>query len=613
MFYINKLTCLLGVKKACLVILSVCLLGGGQIFSPTLVYAIVEKDVFLGDSVQDKIEKDKKKIEVLKKLIRSKNSKIEDAYILKNIRDYFDKSLGKLGLNPVVEESVKDEVDIQIAAYWDAFLKVYLADKSIAGARKKLDLISNTKAKETAEKKIKLEEETLKKDIREVKKVLDQGVEKIIKKLKGIKEGDINFKKALSLYMNKPLHLLSGVAQRNLEHLNLAEIILFKNDSEKDIQRKIEKNTYALGWDVDYAVPTVPALAALGLSPTDVPTPRSPREFVSALTNAQDKNGNFQRSVAFESSLLNLGGRKVSLKDYNSGWGSRLAYRTRISAAFTEGQEDSDPSNRLALGLVFTPFDASDPRGKDKGDEENISMSQCLAKEVRGIYGGPGTSEEKQDRVEKLVGVLSKSNGRGGKVKNEVTERCRERLKKNWLGKRWSVGLAPKWISKTGDTDSFEFSGLGVWSSLSIGFKEFTNQILDLDKDNLFRLDNNNFQLVMHARYLLDEDTPDPNQEGAFFSRDTFVAGAKLQTGFKDWRISFEGTYNDEDGKTMTSDKFFQYAALFERKIQDDIWLEFSLGNQEGREIQDDNVFGLVNLKWAFTEGQRSNLFFLDD
>jgi len=92
------------------------------------------------------------------------------------------------------------------------------------------------------------------------------------------------------------------------------------------------------------------------------------------------------------------------------------------------------------------------------------------------------------------------------------------------------------------------------------------------------------------------------------------VAGAKLQTGFKDWRISFEGTYNDSDTNAMaSSDDYFQYAALFERKIQDDIWLEFSLGNQEGREVQNDNVFGLVNLKWAFTEGQRNSLFFLDD
>jgi len=375
------------------------------------------------------------------------------------------------------------------------------------------------------------------------------------------------------------------------------------------------KELKSLGvFDIDKGVPDSPAFAVLNLTPSKILTPNSPREFATSILNAQDENGNFKQGIAIDTSFLNLFGREVTLDKYRYKYEENkiftapnaIFYRTRLSFATVKGQEDADESMKLSLGVHFLPIDSGDVRLNKNIDKcydnaANLTEAKYPIKSARDFNMDMKLHKKhRKEMLEKRATELRKSL-KGKSTVSNIKGCVDEELKDKKIN-RWAIGIAPKLISPDGDSDNFQYDGFGVWTSYAYGMDRLTDKF---HKYNALKSDGST-QVIIHARYLFDESNPVPGMPNNFLEQDSFFVGGKLQTAGNSWNAALEFSYNIAYPDVGETDESFLYAFVFEKKILKDLWIEASVGSTDGRDLQDDNAFGKVNLKWAFTEMQRA-------
>jgi hypothetical protein len=335
--------------------------------------------------------------------------------------------------------------------------------------------------------------------------------------------------------------------------------------------------------EVDLSVPESPAFTVLGVNPETVTRPTTPRAFATSLLNGVDDKGNFQSGLALDFvPYLTFFGSQTSLSSYRSNRMERFLARTQLSFATTKGATDADKSSRLALGLRFTLWDQGDPRLDQKLDTcyaDALNDPRLTGRELRTFPGE--TDAQKEIRLAKRKTVLA-----------EVVKPCNDSARKrNWNASGWIVGLAPSWISKTGQTKDFIWNGGGFWTSVAYGFNS-----VDALKDNS--------QLIFHARYRTNESVPDPNDKGKFFTQDSLFLGSRLRIapGSEAKSIlSFEGVFLRSRRNKGTFDNSSRYSLGFEQRVSDNIWFALSLGGQSGQPDGNNQPFVLSSFKWGFS------------
>ncbi len=156
----------------------------------------------------------------------------------------------------------------------------------------------------------------------------------------------------------------------------------------------------------------------------------------------------------------------------------------------------------------------------------------------------------------------------------ELTQPCDdEARKKNWNASGWIVGLAPSWISKTGETKNFEWNGGGFWSTVAYGFEG-----VDALK--------NNSQLLFHVRYRNNELVPDTDDPTLFFSQDSLYVGGRLRLAPGEEAksiFSLEGNYIRSRKDSSPWDNSRRFSLGFEQRVAENIWFALSVGGQGGR------------------------------
>jgi hypothetical protein len=364
---------------------------------------------------------------------------------------------------------------------------------------------------------------------------------------------------------------------------------------------------------VDMSVPESPAFTVLGLTPETVTRPTSPRQFATSLLNGVDTSGNFQSGLALDFvPYLLLAGDQSTLRDYQTRYVTRLFSRSQFSFATTKGASDDDKSMRLALGLNLTLWDRGDPRT----DEE---LMTCLSTmklprpptqlEPELLEEPPSSADprefaEQQKRYNEAVKrfgerlkLYTADNARFESEKleaiefnNGVSSRCRdESRKRNWNRSSWTIAAAPSWISTTGQTKNFIWNGGGFWTSLAYGFEGIPGL-----KDRS--------QLILHGRYRNNEQVPDPDSAGNFFSQNSAFFGSRFRHGSPTFNGSFEYTFLRTRLAGKASDNSARLSLGFERRIAGDTWFTLSLGGETGRADGKNNGFVLSSFKWAFSE-----------
>jgi hypothetical protein len=118
-------------------------------------------------------------------------------------------------------------------------------------------------------------------------------------------------------------------------------------------------NAYQLS--LQLAVPSSPAFKLVDVDASTILRPTSFHQLTTAASNFISENGGFSlpKELGVEVAPFFLAkGRTLTLDEYQR---KQLLYRFRVSAAVKQSEGAGSPTN-LALGLRFSPKDATDPR-----------------------------------------------------------------------------------------------------------------------------------------------------------------------------------------------------------------------------------------------------------
>ena len=342
--------------------------------------------------------------------------------------------------------------------------------------------------------------------------------------------------------------------------------------------------------DVDLTVPESPAFTVLGVTPETVTRPTTPKAFATSLLNGVDQSGNFQTGIALDFvPYLTFAGTGTSLFNYRRSRMERFLARTQLSFATAKGVTDDDESTRLALGLRVTLWDTGDPR-------LDSDLENCYARADRNPLLSTEaylvTPEEQDDPDKKGAKLRVRKQ-----LLTQLYAECNvEARKKNWNASGWIIGMAPSWISKTGETKNFVWNGGGFWTSASYGFESVESL-----KDNS--------QLIFHFRYRNNEIVADADNPGDFFSQDSLFFGTRLRLApgkEANSIFSLEGVFVRSRRESDSFDNSSRYSLGLERRLGENIWLAFSLGGQSGRTDGNNQAFVLTSFKWGINKKDES-------
>ncbi len=358
---------------------------------------------------------------------------------------------------------------------------------------------------------------------------------------------------------------------------------------------------------LDLSVPQSPAFAVLGLTPESVVRPTSPTAFATSVLSGADPRGNIQTGLALASApYLLFKGNDITLAQYRDprNYGLRLASRTQFSFATAKGISETDQATRLALGLTVTLFDRGDPRLDDE-------LLACFEERIGGVHDdavqllrdlaplAATGSPELPIRLEKGITRLEE------RAKKQA-EACRQEARmRNWNASAWTVGFAPTWTAPDGNVNNLDASGIGLWTSVGYGFEDIPGL-------------EDSAQFVLHARYRSGELTSDPSSEGSFFEQDAMtIAGQIRLAGFSfrdtkggppDLNLLLEAAYVEEDRTDRPDENLLRYTLGLDYRIAEDLYLDFSVGTEDGREHEDNSSFGMLGLRWAFRDKPTRNV-----
>ena len=262
---------------------------------------------------------------------------------------------------------------------------------------------------------------------------------------------------------------------------------------------------------------------------------------------------------------------------------TRFLARTQVSFATAKGVTDEDKSTRLALGLRMTIFDKGDPR-LDKMLDACYKEADADPK-LKSPAFVPSRNRTKEQNDEQLV--------KRGDFYGELTKTCDDAARKrNWNASGWIVGLAPSWISETGQTNDYRWNGGGFWSTIAYGF------------ENVKALEDNS-QLLFHVRYRTNELVPDTDDPTLFFSQDSFYFGGRLRIAPGETAksiFSLEGNFIRSRKDKGEWDNSRRFSLGLERRVAENIWFALSVGGQGGRTDGANHAFVMSSFKWGFQQ-----------
>jgi hypothetical protein len=337
--------------------------------------------------------------------------------------------------------------------------------------------------------------------------------------------------------------------------------------------------------NVDLSVPESPAFAVLGLTPSTVLRPASPKAFATSLLNGLDQNGNFQTGLAIDTSPFMLfNGENITIRDYNQQYLTRLLSRAQFSFATAKGGSEDDTSTRLSAGLNLTLWDRGDPRiyHPERGDDDVL---QCFVNNLQDPpIIAPGTAPD----------VIAQINAGNKAVNDKVADDCRDRaLKANWNRSSWTIAYAPSWISKTGQTTGFKWNGGAFWTSVAYGFEGISS---------LQRM----AQLIFHARYRTQEHVPDPVNQGTFQIQDSAFLGARFRAGSPKFALNFEDTFIRTKVIGGIRDSINRVSFGAEARITDNLYFVITSGSNLGAD-NGTKGFLLSSFKYGFNKKSQFN------
>lgn len=331
-------------------------------------------------------------------------------------------------------------------------------------------------------------------------------------------------------------------------------------------------NTEDAEFTVDTSIPASPAFMLLGVNPSEIVSPTTPRALAMALTDGRDKDGKLKSGIAIDFAPLKLGSRATLVE--RDSW-DRDGTRLKLSFATVQGKEAADDSRKVALGVNWLLFDSS---VQDKRD----AYKKC--------------SQQETSRAKPLVGrslgeALSARTRKSDDPDYEKAA-CERTLKKMaYAENAFAIGAGQTWLTETGKWGDRLPGASGFWATYGTNVGYFEN----LEKS---------LQLTLHARRMRGEFVANPIAANAAtqkeVKRDSEIVAAKLKFGQTDGNIGLEHTISKQKF-SFGSERVKRTALQFEWRPnkKSDIAIVASGGSVSGRIYGENKPFVLTQLRFG--------------
>ncbi len=312
------------------------------------------------------------------------------------------------------------------------------------------------------------------------------------------------------------------------------------------------------------AIMASPAFTMIGADP-EIIQPGTPRDLAISYMEGVDVTGRTEIAVAVDMApALLFSSHKPSLQEYQDSMKDQMLSRIQLSFALARASSVNDNMRRFGAAVQWTIWDDSDIR-------LDRSIVSCL-----------DLAQSEEDN--------SGSSGRTTKRRSEaavLVNNCRqESFRRNWNRSAMDVGIAPVWARQSGEGGGLSSDGLGFWTSYSYGFDSYEGL-----KDNS--------QLILHARYRINEDVPAAFASTKYSEQDTYSFGARFRTGEPDRLLFLQGLFVETHPKGQSTGHSYVFSLGTELAIKDDLWIEFEMGTINGARIDGNAGFATAQIKTA--------------
>lgn len=339
-----------------------------------------------------------------------------------------------------------------------------------------------------------------------------------------------------------------------------------------------------VGRDADWLIPESPAFSVLNVTPQSVTRPGSPRELAMGILNSLDANGNPQQGIALDMApYMLVAGDEITIAHYRDDRLTRILSRSQLSLATTKGQNEADQAFRAAASLRVTLWDKGDPRLDKQLDS---CFEAALSLPDQPPPPPPGMAEDPE--------ILRLMEQQRTDAMKPLAASCRQASRKrNWNRSAWDIAAAKVWINPEGSASGLSDGGVSVWSSLAYGFEE--QQVL-----------RDSAQLIGIVKITNGEQVPDSATPAVFYAQDSSFIGARFRFGGERRVFNIEGLRIKTSVPGASDDHYMRYTLGGDIKINEDVWLNVSFGQNSGQTGSTDAGFVKAGLQWGLSRDPQS-------
>lgn len=340
-------------------------------------------------------------------------------------------------------------------------------------------------------------------------------------------------------------------------------------------------------YDLDLFGPTGPALVSLDVTARRASAPATPNDFDLDSGDAKFPGANrIGASASF--SPYWIGERRITLSEYRNDTGAleRILARSQLSAGLARVSNGDVHAWRFGAAAQTQLLDAQDHRYDreayeclhDTWNRTQRRQHESLAQQLAEAFAEDEDADLDAIQEEGLAVIDSDDF-------ETARDRCRDESAWRLLGKpSWLAGAGIGWRSDQNEFGGFDYDGASLWTS----YRQPLTQTGRFAAFALARAD-------IDRRIDLDDMVVAPKG-------DAIEAGGGGAIQSPRFRIDLAATYNRNtfDG-ALPRDDFMRYTATVDLRIREGLWVEGSIGANDGSRFND-GIFGGAKLLVSWSD-----------
>lgn len=319
----------------------------------------------------------------------------------------------------------------------------------------------------------------------------------------------------------------------------------------------------AQDYNLDFAIPDMPAFKALGNNPSNILRPTDIKDMAAMLQPFYSDEGlTLPKNFALEFGFKNVLDQQLTLEDYNEKPLNRILYHSSFSIGTSGGNSTVDP-RKLALGLRTTLL--SDNADLRRAPESKAFMA--AVDRINFFYDQMKNQWQDENGLDgPLIGADLQAYDDWWAANKKIlikegTEDIIEEFEENqWNASRLDIAVAYSLLSADTTGESLRSEGLWFWATWASR----------PSRDNT----HSQFLLGLTANFFNNDLLP---SAGAFDDNNAITLNGRWYEGRNDFKGFLEYQFKHHMGLDQTMDLLNLGAEI---KLKDQYWLVLSGGLQ---------------------------------